>query len=299
MASPYQHWTEAQFMDLWRRCVSNNGAAAPMEQVISELSTFYKLPADEVRRRCVEWEEESVAQWHSADRSTPDSIVEFFQTQTSWIFDTMRYHADQCNGDAFPETVDVTYALRDLPPGSHLDFGAGPGTSSMFYSALGWRVTLADISTSFLEFARWRLEQRGIQASYINTAEQRLPADSYDLVTAYDVMVHIPDIQAALLDLHRAMRPNGILVFNIDSRPHGPTTEYHFFDQHYPILKLMGKAGFKHVRNIGFFYVYQRVERTPVGTYFASLYDSLRHNPTAHRFGRSVRKVRQMLRPSR
>lgn len=108
-----------------------------MEQVIAELAAFYRLPPDEVRRRCVEWEEESVAQWHARDRSTPESIVEFFQTQTSWVFDTMRYHAEQCKRAAFPQTVHIAHAMRQLSPGRLLDFGAGPGTSALFFHSLG------------------------------------------------------------------------------------------------------------------------------------------------------------------
>lgn len=108
-------------------------------------------------------------------------------------------------------------------------------------------------------------------------------------------MVHIPEAEQALVDLHRALRPNGILVFNIDSRPHGPTTEYHFFEAHYPVLKHMGKAGYKQVRKTGGFYIYQKVEGAPLETYSSMLFHTLRYKALTHTAGKLARTVRRRL----
>jgi 2-polyprenyl-3-methyl-5-hydroxy-6-metoxy-1,4-benzoquinol methylase len=242
------------------------------------------------------WEDESVAQWHSEDRSSPEKIVDFFQTQTSWIFDTMWYHAEQWQRKAFPQSVEIAYELQNLPIGNHLDFGAGPGTSSLFFYALGWKVALADISTSFQEFAKWRLKQHKVPADFYNTSSDRLPLKAFDLITAFDVMAHIPDIYEALVDLNLALRPNGYLIFNIDSRtPNDPRTEYHFFDEHYLITRYLGATGFRQRGKIHDFYVYQKISRSPICLALAIIYDQLRYNWLTCTIAKLIRKLKFML----
>jgi SAM-dependent methyltransferase len=42
-----------------------------------------------------------------------------------------------------------------------------------------------------------------------------LPTESFDLVTAFDVLEHIEDDEGALRDLHRSMRPGGSLLVHV------------------------------------------------------------------------------------
>jgi 2-polyprenyl-3-methyl-5-hydroxy-6-metoxy-1,4-benzoquinol methylase len=281
----------ADLLRVWIDCITRSRPIDPHDAVVEELAEYFSLSSDEVRRRCEQWEEESVAQWHAEDRSSITQVVEFFQTQTSWIFDTMRYHAEQCKGLAVPQSVEVMHRLRSLPKGDYLDFGAGPGSSGLFMHALGWKVSLADISTSFLEFARWRLQKHNVTATFYNTAETQLPTAAFDLITAFDVMVHIPQIRETLYDLHRALRLGGYLIFNIDSRPRGPTTEYHFFENHYPITRHVRGIGFQKRQRIGDFYVYQKVFRPSLARHGMIVWDQLRYNYYTHAVGRIVRRI--------
>jgi 2-polyprenyl-3-methyl-5-hydroxy-6-metoxy-1,4-benzoquinol methylase len=37
---------------------------------------------------------------------------------------------------------------------------------------------------------------------------------AYDLVTAFEVFEHVPDVQALVADLHRLCRPDGLILFS-------------------------------------------------------------------------------------
>lgn len=57
-----------------------------------------------------------------------------------------------------------------------------------------------------------RYDQR---VDFLATSFAELPEASFDLVTAFDVLEHIPDDSAALRDLHRAMEPGATLLVHV------------------------------------------------------------------------------------
>ena len=284
-----------ELLEIWRWCLTMHNATEPQDAVIAELSEYFQMPPDQVRHYCLHWEEISVQEWQAGDRSTKDGLLNFYQTQTSWIFDTMWYHANQYHETVPAETVNIVQGLSQLKPGHHLDFGAGPGSSSLFFYALGWQVSLADISTTFQDFAKWRLQKHAVPATFYDNSKEDLPAESFDLITAFDVMVHVPNISETLIQLHRALKPGGYLVFNIDNLPRTAKTEWHLYKDQYPILGEVRRVGFRRHHKISYFHVYQKMKRTPTETAWISIYDTLRYNQYVTGIGNIVRRAQQRL----
>lgn len=98
--------------------------------------------------------------------------------------------------------------VRDLAPGRALDIGAAGGGNTRVLRSLGWGVLALEFSPEGAEVAR----ERGLQV--VRADAQRLPmADrSLDLVTALDVLEHLPDDRRAAAEIHRVLRPGGVLV---------------------------------------------------------------------------------------
>lgn len=282
-------------LEIWRKALTNGTGDDPREVVVAELAAYFGLEPDEVRRRCLDWETDSIKEWEAADRSSRDGLLDFYQTQTSWIFDTMWYHAQQYHGLAPAESVEIALGLSRLQPGRHLDFGAGPGSSSLFFQRLGWKVALADISATMLNFARWRLERHQVEAVFYDTSREPLPALSFDLITAFDVMVHVPDPAETLRQLHRALKPGGYLVFNIDNQPLTRRTQWHLYEEQYPILGKVRSIGFRRHPKISYFHVYQKVERSPLASRLIPVYDRLRYNRYVNFVGNRVRRLKRRL----
>jgi 2-polyprenyl-3-methyl-5-hydroxy-6-metoxy-1,4-benzoquinol methylase len=295
LSDPQTPSSRQELLEMWRRCLIMDDATDPYDAIIAELSEYFHMPVEQVRHYCLHWEEISVQEWQAGDRSTPDGLLNFYQTQTSWIFDTMWYHASQYHETAPAETVNIVHGLRQLKPGHHLDFGAGPGSSSLFFHALGWQVSLADISTTFQGFAKWRLQKHDVPATFYDNSKEDFPAESFDLITAFDVMVHIPNISETLTQLHRALKPGGYLVFNIDNLPRTSTTEWHLYKDQYPILGKVRTLGFIRHSKITYFHVYQKVSRTLTETAWISIYDTLRYNQYVTTVGNMVRIAKQRI----
>lgn len=287
-------------LEIWRECLTMGQADDPHDTVVAELAEYFKMDPQEVRQRCINWEDDSLKEWEAKDRSTPEGLLDFYRTQVSWIFDTVWYHADQYYEIRSAESVDIIYGLtkdHGVKPGNHLDFGAGPGSSSLFSHKLGWQVALADISTTMQDFAKWRLAKHGVvDATYYDNSQEKLPTQAFDLITAFDVMVHIPDIQATLEDLHRALKPGGYLVFNIDNLPLTAKTQWHLYDEQYPILGKVRAIGFQRHPKISYFHIYQKIERSPTNTQLIRFFDKLRYNRAVTKLvGNPARRLLRVL----
>lgn len=98
--------------------------------------------------------------------------------------------------------------VRDLAPGQALDIGAAGGGNTRVLESLGWEVLALEFSADGAAVAA----ERGLQV--IRADAQCLPvADaSLDLVTALDVLEHLPDHEQAAAEIHRVLRPGGTLV---------------------------------------------------------------------------------------
>lgn len=96
----------------------------------------------------------------------------------------------------------------------------GPG-SGVYLPTLATefeRVTAADIEDAFLENARQLASKyQNIEVLRTDITQSQLPEAAFDLVLCSEVIEHISNSPAALLQLHRILRPDGRLIL---STPH-------------------------------------------------------------------------------
>lgn len=232
-------------MELYRDCIWIDGLDV-RDSILDDLSKYYKLSPEECRQRCLHWEAWSVTEWRQGDRSTREGIQAFYDSVQSWSFDLMWFSYLQACGHRYPmSVVAARFALEHASGRDHLDFGSGVGVTSQLFSRLGFSSTLADVSTPLLDFARWRLARHGDRSAAINLASASVPSGAFDVVTAFDTLVHVPDIDETARDLHRAIRPGGWLLTNFDVREKDvPESAWHL---HNDIVKLedrLERAGF-------------------------------------------------------
>lgn len=248
--------------EAYRDALTLDGGTA-RDGVIDDLATFYGLDPVEVVRRCLNWEEWSTAEWFAADRFDHDAIKDFYRTTVSWSFDLLWYAYLQAEGHRYPVSAVVAHAVeRELGSGARLlDFGGGVGVTGQMFHRLGHSVDIADIATGTLEFARYRLERRGDRPTLIDLNETALAVGVYDVVTAIDVLVHIPDLERTLRELHRVIRPDGLFFANVAARPNTPQNAQFLYDDELPVRRLIHRVGFEPVTRFdGMITMYRRVE---------------------------------------
>ncbi|MDE0467950.1 MAG: methyltransferase domain-containing protein [Candidatus Poribacteria bacterium] len=102
-----------------------------------------------------------------------------------------------------------------------LDVGCGPGNLLVVLSADTPELLVGvDVDTIFLKVGRSEIEKliekSTITPALLRAALPTLPfADaSFDLVTCFLVMPHVPDDRAALTELARVLKPGGVLAIS-------------------------------------------------------------------------------------
>jgi SAM-dependent methyltransferase len=266
-------------MQAYRAALYLEGCADVRTSILDDLSTYFGLSPAECVQRCLDWEQWSVREWSTRSRDSSESLTEFYRTTRSWAFDLTWYAYLQSEGFQYPVPVVIARALPiELARhrGRHLDFGSGIGDAGQLFAGLGFETTLADISTSLLNFARFRLERRGARAEYLDlNAVSPLPAH-YDFATAIDTLVHVPDLSSTAALLHDAIRPGGYLFANFDVRPPTPENAWHLYQDDVPLYWQLQRAGFEPILNLDRrIMCFQRVDTAGVAHRLRGVRDSV------------------------
>lgn len=246
----------------FRAALLRGGIDGVRAAVLDDLSAYFGFTPEECARRCMDWEAWSVQEWQARGRSSPEALADFYHSVQSWAFDLLWYAYLQAEGYAYPVAV---AAAETLPPprkgARHLDFGSGTGITSQLFRRLGYESDLADISTSLLAFAGFRLERRGLNARRIDLNVETLEPGRYDVITAIDTLVHVPDVAETGRLLHQALRPGGVLFANFDVRPPTAENAWHLYSDDLPLRWALQREGFEpEVSLDGMITRYRRVE---------------------------------------
>jgi ubiquinone/menaquinone biosynthesis C-methylase UbiE len=103
-----------------------------------------------------------------------------------------------------------------------LDVGCGQGIDLARYARAGANVTGVDLTPRHVELARGHLAALNLSGTAVQGDAERLPFDddSFDRVSSNGVLHHTPNIEAALREIRRVLRPGGdatIIVYNKSS----------------------------------------------------------------------------------
>jgi 2-polyprenyl-3-methyl-5-hydroxy-6-metoxy-1,4-benzoquinol methylase len=126
--------------------------------------------------------------------------------------------------------------------GSLLDIGCATGTFlNHMRQKHNWQVCGVEISSYAAQAAK---EMYGLDVFNGMLEQANFPDGSFDAVTMWDVLEHLHDPSNTLREIHRILKPGGILVFRV---PNGDSLDARLFGPYW--------AGFDAPRHL---YVYQR-----------------------------------------
>lgn len=92
--------------------------------------------------------------------------------------------------------------------GSLLDLGAGTGDFLNAAKADGWHVTGVEPSGKAREIAA----KKGLQ---LHPDTSHLPDHTFDVITMWHVLEHVPDLNAQIIELKRLLKPGGTIVIAV------------------------------------------------------------------------------------
>lgn len=278
----------------WAEAVRLPGETDLEASTLRELAEYFGLSREDARRACESALADSRREWDAAERARPEEVLEFYDRTRSYIFEHAWWHVeDQGNNTANVAALD--YALA-RPGRRYLDFGSGVGANAILYARHGFKVTLADVSRTMLDFARWRMERRGLAAEYVYLREQSLPADQFDFITAVDVFEHLVEPGRELGRLSAALSVGGTLVFNywVGSDPARPM---HILSSADPIFRVLRQSGLRWADDVteelklfGHLVVARRVAQSRLAGLAWGVCDGLYYSPAA-RLGKRLVKA--------
>jgi len=146
-------------------------------------------------------------------RLTEASILELYKDEA--------YYNSNVSGQGYDEYLEMghnwektfTLRLKQIAPykssGRALDIGCGPGYFLAAAERMGFDVYGLDPSDYIVAQARQRWGER-IRLGTIETAAY--PAESFDLIVAFDTFEHIYDPRRFLSTIHGLLKPDGVVT---------------------------------------------------------------------------------------
>ena len=108
---------------------------------------------------------------------------------------------------ALKNKLKLINSLQDTK-GSILDIGAGTGDFLAVAKSDGWKVSAIEPNPK----ARKIAESKGI---LFTGATETLPENSFDVITMWHVLEHVPDPEAQLKELKRLLKADGVIVIAV------------------------------------------------------------------------------------
>jgi len=92
-----------------------------------------------------------------------------------------------------------------------LEIGCGLGTDGAQFAKAGADYTGVDLTNAAIDLARKRFELFGLTGKFQVADAENLdfPDESFDVVYSHGVLHHTPDIDAAVQEIHRVLKPGG------------------------------------------------------------------------------------------
>lgn len=99
-----------------------------------------------------------------------------------------------------------------------LDVGCGVGTISLYLAAQGADVTGIDVSRRAIQLATDARDKIGLRSVKFKQGEVRRQPLTYDIITCFEVIEHVPDEETFVKTLFANLKPGGRLVLSTPSK---------------------------------------------------------------------------------
>jgi len=227
----------------WKKALLFEGETDLRASLLREVADYYNISdLAEIDRSCNSAVDTLKSQWHAMVDPRQRSSIESFYENKTHIYDLINWHA--LGDDTGPLAYVVALQIaRDHGVRSCLDFGSGVGSGALLFRRANIEMTLADISNTLLDFARWRFHLRSLPAHFVDLNSTFLPDGAFDMILAMDVFEHLVDPVEAVEQLWRALKKGGLLFARIHAEV-DPSHPQHIAENFSPTFARMAELGF-------------------------------------------------------
>lgn len=194
------------------------------DEYVADIMAFTNTTKEQVRERMKQGSKPLQAEWNAWEAKgpmTPARITEFYKQTTNYIYELGEWHLFV--PDKRASDMQLVEDMRKRQPKNILDFGGGVGMMAIPLARAGFDVTLADLDSTSLKFAAFRIQRHGIPLKIWKSDVEAAPPDKkYDVILALDVLEHLPkDELRSVVDKLVALKHANTTV--IMSAPFGKT----------------------------------------------------------------------------
>jgi ubiquinone/menaquinone biosynthesis C-methylase UbiE len=139
----------------------------------------------------------------------------------------------------------ANFALRHaqgVPPRAYLDVGCGNGYITQMVGSNFDRIVGIDVEPERLkDFALHAANRPTITVAQMSGSALEFPDESFSLVTAFEVLEHVPDVRATILEMFRVCAPGGMIVVSVPQvwfpiENHGMCIKGRVYERKIPLL---------------------------------------------------------------
>jgi ubiquinone/menaquinone biosynthesis C-methylase UbiE len=149
---------------------------------------------------------------HYWERSTPMSFVP----------EKLDYEKKRAFRYSLQDYMHQAFRFADYSGKTVLEIGCGAGIDSAEFARNGAKVISSDLTRAGTELTRDLLTESGLPGDIIQSDAKALPFrdHSFDCVYSFGVLHHFPQIETALAEIYRVLKPGGqvmVMLYHRDS----------------------------------------------------------------------------------
>lgn len=157
--------------------------------LLQHLCEFIPIPMEALVHKVSQGEKLLRQEWNEKNPKTWGQMLEFYKNTENYLYDLTHWHLTQRR--AFDLSTEAK--VMAVKPKNVLDFGCGIGQNAIMLARKGVDVTLADVGSKTLNFAKYRFQQEGLPfKEWITDGPDMPPDEKYDAIIILDVFEHLP-----------------------------------------------------------------------------------------------------------
>jgi 2-polyprenyl-3-methyl-5-hydroxy-6-metoxy-1,4-benzoquinol methylase len=201
--------SEAACLERWSAIMAPRTGSLKQELTL-ELAEYLGTSVARIEAELADATVRFTEEWRTqvADPSDERAVTKFYNESKTELFDLARWHAE----DSIHTRTLMCADIAGQRPGRRcLDYGSGIGSDALALASAGFDVTLADVSSPLMAFAKWRIERRGFHVETVDLKAEQLPRGRFDVVLCFDVLEHIHRPLRTLDRIHSSMKKGALL----------------------------------------------------------------------------------------
>jgi 2-polyprenyl-3-methyl-5-hydroxy-6-metoxy-1,4-benzoquinol methylase len=201
---------------------------AEREEYITDAMAFLKLDRDTVVKNLDPTNPAMKNDWEAWEKQGPmtdDRIKQFYKQTKAYIWDLGAWHLWGTDGKRQSD-VAMVQQMKDAHVKTILDFGGGVGMNGMMMARAGFDVTVADLDSTTLAFAKFRAERHNVKMKFWKSDVEPMPPEpKYDVILCLDVLEHLPqkELQTTVDKLVQLKTPTTQIIIHA---PFGKTATH-------------------------------------------------------------------------